>query len=150
MKAYEYNEENKRYKGETECQIDPLESKAAEKDVWLLPANSTLKKPLPEKEGFNVCFDTIAEEWYYEEQPKPYEPTEADIKYNVKRLCSIYISSISWRVERYNTQKELGIETSDSAETYLKILQYMQYLREYDDGENWWLQEPKTFEDWKE
>ena len=86
---------------------------------------------------------------YYAVVKNP-EPTEEEQKENIRSVCSSYIDGISWRVERYNTQKEIGIETSDTAETYLKILEYMQYLREYDEqtGE-WWLEEPKTFEDWK-
>lgn len=96
------------------------------------------------------------QEYHIEEQGAYYavvknpEPTEEEMKANVKKLCSEYINGISWRVERYNTQKELGIETSDTAETYLKILEYMQYLRDYDNSGEWWLEEPKTFEDWQE
>ena len=151
MKAYQYNEENKKFEMEVNCQIDPLETKKAGYDIWLLPANSTFKKPLPEKEGFDVCYNKKGDVWEYVEKQKPQEPTEEEQKENIRSVCSSYINEISWRVERYNTQKELGIETSDTAETYLKILEYMQYLREYDEqtGE-WWLEEPKTFEDWKE
>lgn len=115
----------------------------------ILPENSTYLEPLDEKEGYKVKFN--GEKWIYEEIPQMPEPTEEDKKENICAMCSMYINNISWRVERYNTQKELGIETSDTTETYLKILEYMQYLREYDEqtGE-WWLEEPKTFEDWKE
>jgi len=93
-------------------------------------------------------------EYHIEEQGEYYtvaknpEPTEEEQKEKIKNLCSAYINGISWRIERYNTQKELGIETSDTAETYLKILEYMQYLRDYNNSGEWWLEEPKTFEDW--
>ena len=78
------------------------------------------------------------------------EPTEEEIKENVRTICSQYINNISWRVERYNTQKELGIETSDITETYLKILEYMQYLRNFDKQEGkWWMSNPLIFEEWQ-
>lgn len=77
------------------------------------------------------------------------EPTEVEQKENIKSICSAYINDISWRVERYNTQKELGVETSDTAETYIKILQYMQYLRAYDNAGQWWMTEPKKFDEFQ-
>lgn len=79
------------------------------------------------------------------------EPSEEELKENISNICSNYINNISWKVERYNTQKTLGIETSDTEETYLKILQYMQYCRDFDEqsGE-WWKTNPKTFEEWLE
>ena len=92
---------------------------------------------------------TIEDDGEYYKVVKIPEPTEEEVKENVRTICSQYINNISWRVERYNTQKELGIETSDTTETYLKILEYMQYLREYDNSGEWWLEEPKTFADWQ-
>lgn len=83
-----------------------------------------------------------------DEEKKSYDEGKLEAqKQRVKSLCTQYIEDISWRVERYNTQKELEIETSDSAETYLKIIEYMQYCRAYDEGENWWLKDPKTFDE---
>ena len=84
MKAYQYNQDSKIFETEVECQIDPLETEAAGFDVWLLPANSTFKKPLKEKNGFDVCFDVAAEKWIYIEQEKeedtPYIPTPEEEK----------------------------------------------------------------------
>lgn len=68
MKAYTFDE-NKHYAGEIDCQIDPIESKNQGKDIYLLPADSTFKTPLPEKEGFFVVFN--GEDWEYQEKPKP-------------------------------------------------------------------------------
>lgn len=68
MKAYLYDE-LKRYSGETDCQIDPIESQKQGKKVYLLPADSTFKNPLPEKDGFFVIFN--GEDWEYQEKPKP-------------------------------------------------------------------------------
>lgn len=40
------------------------------------------------------------------------------------------INNIIWRVQRYEQQKQLGIQTTDSDETYMNILKYIQYLRD--------------------
>lgn len=40
------------------------------------------------------------------------------------------INNIIWRVQRYEQQKQLGVQTSDTEETYLKILNYIQTLRD--------------------
>lgn len=82
-------------------------------------------------------------------QRQEYIPTVEEKQTEIKELCAEYINEISWRVERYNTQNTLGINTSDNEETYLAILRYMQYLRDYDEqsGE-WWIETPKTFEEW--
>lgn len=77
------------------------------------------------------------------------EPTREESQDQIKSLCANYINSIFWRVERYDTQKIIEVETSDNEETYLSILRYIQYLRDYDkqSGE-WWTEAPKTFEEW--
>lgn len=78
MKAYQYNETSKKFEMEVNCQIDPLESRAAGKEIYLLPANSTFKEPLPEKEGFDIVFN--GSDWEYKEQPKPPGPTPEEEK----------------------------------------------------------------------
>ena len=72
MFAYAYNEEDKYYVGTQECQLDPLESKMAGHDIWLLPANCTWIEPLPDKEGFRNKWN--GESWEYEEIPVDPEP----------------------------------------------------------------------------
>ena len=72
MIAYAYNEDNKLYIGTQECQIDPLESKLAGHDIYLLPANCTWIEPLPEKENYNIKWNGSS--WEYEEIPVPPEP----------------------------------------------------------------------------
>lgn len=78
-----------------------------------------------------------------------YQPTEEELKSYIRQKCSDYINNISWKVERYNTQKTLNIETTDTEETYLNILQYMQYCRDYDEQLiEWWKTDPLTFDEW--
>ncbi len=80
--AYHYDDKGY-YIGEMERQIDPLESKLAGKDIYLIPGDSTLTKPLKEKEGFKIKWNKETSEWEYEEVEKEkeieeYVPTEAE------------------------------------------------------------------------
>lgn len=78
------------------------------------------------------------------------EPTIDEKKANIRAVRNSYISDIEWRVARYRDQSELGITTTDDAETYHKILEYMQYLRNYPESSVYWYEHnPKTFEEWK-
>lgn len=43
------------------------------------------------------------------------------------------INSIIWRVQRYEQQKQLGIQTTDDDTTYMNVLNYVQYLRDIPD-----------------
>lgn len=69
MKAYKYDSESKKYIGEVNCQLDPLETKIKGEPVYLLPANATYEIPLEPKDGFNVIWNGSA--WEYQEIPQP-------------------------------------------------------------------------------
>lgn len=78
MKAYQYDSETKKYIGEIERQIDPLESQAQGKEIWLMPADSTDIVPPEAKDGYDIVFNGAG--WEYKEipkepEPEPYEPT---------------------------------------------------------------------------
>ena len=144
MKAYSYDENTKQYAGEIECQIDPLESIKKGESVWLLPANSTFKKPKKEKEGFYVVWD--GEDWVYQEipvepEPEPYVPTEDEKKEAVRFVRNNYLSSTDY------TQLPDAPFNEDEKESYRE---YRQYLRDYTNGENWWEQNPYDYETWLE
>ena len=84
MKAYQYDSETKKYIGEIDRQIDPLESQAQGKDIYLMPADSTDVVPLEPKDGYDIVFNGA--DWEYKEiekepEPEPYEPTELEKKY---------------------------------------------------------------------
>lgn len=83
MKAYQYDSETKKYIGEIDRQIDPLESEAQGKDIYLMPANSTDIVPPESKDGYDIVFNGA--DWEYKEiekepEPEPYEPTELEKK----------------------------------------------------------------------
>ena len=63
MQTYRYNAETKEYLYVEGALLDPLESKAQGKPVYLLPADSTFVEPLPTKKGYAVCWNGAA--WKY-------------------------------------------------------------------------------------
>ena len=61
MIFYGYDEKTKEYTGTQNAFIDPLETKKQGKNVYLVPANATDKKPLEAKENQAVIFN--GSEW---------------------------------------------------------------------------------------
>ena len=61
MIFYTYDEKTKEYTGAQNGFIDPLETKKQGKNVYLVPANATDKKPLEVKENQAVIFN--GSEW---------------------------------------------------------------------------------------
>ena len=61
MIFYTYDEKTKEYTGTQNAFIDPLETKQQGKNVYLVPANATDKKPLKAKENQAVIFN--GSEW---------------------------------------------------------------------------------------
>ena len=79
------------------------------------------------------------------------EPTVDEKKAAVRGVRDGYINDIEWRVSRYRDQVEIGISPTDDAQTYHKILEYMQYLRDYpESSETWYENNPLTFDEWLE
>ena len=84
------------------------------------------------------------------EEPKPYITTDEEKAAIIRRKRDVLIDGIKWRIERYKSQQELEIETSDNATTYMQILRYMQYLRDIPVQEDFPNIELLTFEQWQE
>lgn len=93
MKAYRFNPDTLIFDGEQERQIDPVASRKAGEEIYLMPANCTEAKPPAGKDGFDIVF--VDGKWNYKEQekkeessqPEPYEPTIED---KISRLDSQY------------------------------------------------------------
>lgn len=150
MLVYRYDEKTKEFLGEFKAQLDPLESKKANKEIWLLPADSTFNKPLSEKEGFKIKWN--GDSWVYEEipiepEPEPYIPTIEEKSESVRQVRNQMIDAFEWRISRNNDERELGLTETDNRELLLK---YRVYLRDYPEQENWWESNPLTFEEWKQ
>lgn len=116
---------------------------------------SKLPKPCPQSQWMEVrewvmtnnCMITDKGD-YYEVEPVPGETIE-EKKTRVKAECTNLINNIFWRVQRYDTQKAINAETSDTEQTYKDICRYLQYLRDYDDTKkDWYENSPKSFEEW--
>lgn len=58
------------------------------------------------------------------------------------------IEQIIWRVQRYGQQKALQIPSTDSEETYLNLLQYIQSLRDISKEPDFPNVEIPSFESW--
>ena len=80
------------------------------------------------------------------DEPKPYVPTEDELKAQVRAVRDKYMQTTQNRIDRYRNQKELGIETTDTEEVFKRLLEYTQYLRDYPNGENWWSENPMIFD----
>ena len=55
------------------------------------------------------------------------------------------IEKYEWRLSRYERQKAINIETTDTEEVYLKLCQYIQDLRDITKKDKWWQLELKEF-----
>ena len=79
MNVYKYDELTKEYTGVETAQLDPLESKAQDKEVYLLPANSTFTAPLVTQDGYVPVWGGNV--WEYKEDNRGKEYWLADDKY---------------------------------------------------------------------
>lgn len=57
------------------------------------------------------------------------------------------IETYEWRLSRYERQKAINVETTDTEETYLDLCRYIQYLRDITKQDKWWELELKEFEE---
>lgn len=83
-----------------------------------------------------------------EPAPVP-EPTVEELKNRKRWERNAELEKVMSRVERYQTQKWAGLETTETSETVEALLLYAQYLRDFpqQDGE-WWNAPILTFEEW--
>ena len=90
----------------------------------------------------------------YFEIVEPKKPTQEELDAeNANKIRSIrseYMAKTLNEVERYETQKAAGIETTDSEETYKEYLIYLQYLRDVPQSEDFPDVEVLTFDEWIE
>ena len=91
---------------------------------------------------------TLKRFWVIGDEPKPYVPTEDELKAQVRTVRDNYMQTTQNRIDRYRNQKELGIETTDTEEVFKRLLEYTQYLRDYPNGENWWVKNPMVFDEY--
>ncbi len=56
-------------------------------------------------------------------------PTATEKAEELRAVRDGLIRAVMWRVERYMTQKDLGIATTDNEERYMAVLSYIEALR---------------------
>lgn len=101
-----------------------------------------------ETEVKTVSSPTLKRFFVIGDEPKPYTPTDDELKAQVRDVRDNYMQTTQNRIDRYRNQKELGIETTDTEEAFKRLLEYTQYLRDYPNGENWWVKNPMVFDEW--
>jgi hypothetical protein len=82
--------------------------------------------------------------WYLKGK-MPAEEKAADLR----ETRDFMLSSLDWRFDRYREQKILGIETTDSEQDFIDLLQYKQYLRDITKDPTFPDIQIKTFEEFK-
>lgn len=108
MIFYIYDEKTKEYTGTQNAFIDPLETKKQGKNVYLVPANATDKKPLKAKENQAVIFNGSEWEIIADYRNKTYYlGTE---KYEMKELGDLPKGATFEPVEPEKTLDELKSE----------------------------------------
>ena len=82
------------------------------------------------------------------------KPTQEELdEQNANRVRSIrseYMAETLNKVERYETQKAIGLDTTESEDTYRNYLLYLQYLRDVPQQLEFPNIEVLTFDKWKE
>lgn len=91
MLAYVYDEITKEYIGSISAQKDPLETEIQGKDVYLLPASSTFKKPLLKKEGYAIIYNNDMWQYIVDNRGKSYINSDGihvikDLYFNLSKL----------------------------------------------------------------
>ncbi|MDD6910889.1 hypothetical protein, partial [Actinobacillus minor] len=78
------------------------------------------------------------------------EPTVEEKSNQVKSIRNQYMSEVLNKTERYEKQKAIGLDTTESEDTYRNYLLYLQYLRDVPQSVNFPNDEVLTFDKWKE
>ena len=73
------------------------------------------------------------------------DPPIAQYKEMKRSERDAMIEKYEWRLSRYERQKAINIETTDSEETYLNLCKYIQDLRDITKKDKWWQLELKEF-----
>ena len=68
------------------------------------------------------------------------ETEEKNIQHRVRFVRNYYLDT----TDKYVSVPDFPL-SDEERELYIN---YRQYLRDYTKAENWWLEEPKTFEEW--
>ena len=89
--------------------------------------------------------------WYLKGYcPEKPEPTIEEKSNQVRSIRSQYMSDTLARCDRYEKQKAIGLDTTESEDTYRNYLLYLQYLRDVPQQLEFPNVEVLTYDKWKE
>lgn len=133
MKAYRYDPVSKKYIGEINCQIDPLETQTKGEPVYLLPANSTFSAPL-HKDGFYTVWNGA--QWEYveipqpEPEPQPEPPTHEEIRQARAEAYQYEVDPITAHIQRLRGSSPVPVSEIEElmAERDAKVAEIKQRL----------------------
>ena len=104
---------------------------------WAQEHNTSYEELIDRREERD---DKLYRYWQIGSEPQPYQPTEDELKEQVRMVRNMYLQQTDF------TQLSDAPFTVEEKAEYAA---YREYLREYTNGEEWWLQNPKTFDEWK-
>ena len=105
-----------------------------------LPQNATYKKPLAEKEGFNVVWNDSA--WEYQEIPQPEpepEPTELDLARQAYYDAQAALAATDYRTLKYvdgeYTEEEYAVYRAERAQLRQAVRDAEAHMKELEEAE---------------
>ena len=122
------------------------------KDNKIIDYNKTGEFPLLNydeiKEIDDVTLIQVDGEFLPDTDEKVIEQQKIEKSNQVKSIRNQYLSDTLARCDRYEKQKAIGLDTTESEDTYLNLLKYLQYLRDIPQSENFPNIEVLTFDKW--
>lgn len=131
---------------EDEGKREPYEEEHEEE--WVTPSGETETQMVKSASLKRVFVIGCEPEPYI--PPEPREPTVDELQMQKRSERDGLLQGAQNRIDRYRNQVELGVKTADTEESYKKLLEYTQYLRDYPSGKDWWLNSPLMFEEFDE
>ena len=124
------------------------------KDNKIIDYNETGEFPLLNydeiKEIDDVTLVQVDGEFLPDTDEKVIEAQNIEKSNQVKSIRNQYLSDTLACCDRYEKQKAIGLDTTESEDTYRNYLLYLQYLRDVPQSENFPNVEVLTFDEWKE
>ena len=100
------------------------------------------------KEIDDVTLIQVEGEFLPDTDEKVIEQQNIEKSNQVKSIRNQYLSDTLARCDRYEKQKAIGLDTTESEDTYRNYLLYLQYLRDVPQSENFPNIEVLTFDEW--
>lgn len=75
------------------------------------------------------------------------DPAIEQYKAQKRQERDALIGKYDWRLSRYERQKAIGVETTDSEDVYMALCRYVQDLRDLTTKDHWWEIELQPFEE---